>query len=467
MRKFLMFLFALAFVVPSYAQHFKNEAEVKALAKTDSYANYALIAECYASGDCGLERSYSKAASYYKEAWRKSKDPHYRREEAIARMAMPNERPAGLRILESLASGANPDSESVSILANTYCENASNSYELEKCCNYSSKLSDFSQPASIYASARCIVSPANTIKVMASAALLKPDVRADKLMAQLHFDSENREELIPLLEGYANKGHAWAQDMLGVVYGQNWEGQNLVKSERLLTRAARQNYYPAFLHLGQFYLATEKGAVKKNAINWLTKAARQGNYDAILLLSVIYYTGNADRVNGEKFVRWAKEAVNMDATNSLLANICTAYYEGYFDLKPDHKQALTYCKKATDILKDDTARGYYALLLLENDKEPIKNSAAMELLQKSAEGGVPQSNLKLAEIYYLNRDQDPAYFKKAYMFIYACYKANMVSEILPPLSDLEGSLTADEIEVLRHDSNTYSHAIKIYLGMHN
>jgi uncharacterized protein len=125
-----------------------------------------------------------------------------------------------------------------------------------------------------------------------------------------------------LTRPFAERGLAWAQDYLGVMY-QNGQGVSKDHKEAVVwyRKAAEQGYANAQRNLGLMY-RHGTGVVKdeKEAVAWYRKAAEQGQATAQVNLGIMYHLGKGvlqDHAEAEKWYQKAAAQGNEMAQGNL------------------------------------------------------------------------------------------------------------------------------------------------------
>lgn len=108
------------------------------------------------------------------------------------------------------------------------------------------------------------------------------------------------------------------------------------------TKAAKENYAPAQVRLGEILDASE---YDKEAVDWYRKAAEQGNAAGEYHLGHMYVSGEGVERNAEKALYWMRLSAGK---NYLLAlrSLAQAYRKGELGLTIDLDQSKLYEDKA-------------------------------------------------------------------------------------------------------------------------
>ena len=162
--------------------------------------------------------------------------------------------------------------------------------------------------------------------------------------------------------------------------------QNLDKAEKLLTKAAKKEYVPAYRGLGRVYM--RKGYTEEG-LKWYDKAALCGDKIAARMLGDAYYNGaegieqnntkaqyyyekaleigedkddatvhsnlgylyaSSEKPEIDKAISHYTRAIELDESNSgAYFDLGQIYYWGLGGIKKDYKKAIQYYKQAADL----------------------------------------------------------------------------------------------------------------------
>jgi TPR repeat protein len=197
--------------------------------------------------------------------------------------------------------------------------------------------------------------------------------------------------------GWANKGKAWAQYMLGSLYarGKGVE-QSSVKAVEYYTKAADQGHASAQSNLGVMYLNGESVEQSDDkAIEYFDSAAEQGELNAISNLDVIvkclvskaekgnlaaqkklgimYYIGNGVKqsyTNAIKYCTMAAEQNDKDSIEliaEVIPIVCVSCNKMKNNLKSCPCKSVYYCNKQCQKIHWNKHKGKHRSLI-ENNK---------------------------------------------------------------------------------------------------
>lgn len=172
-------------------------------------------------------------------------------------------------------------------------------------------------------------------------------------------DQGSYEEGIAGIRKAAELGNAYAQDVLGLIYG-NGQGVDVDFGQALtwFRKSAEQGYVSAQGHLGTAY---EKGfGVAQDyaeAITWYSKAAKQGDVGSQLQLGVMYEKGMGVTQDFVQAISWYTKAAE-EGSYHAQSNLATMYAKGT-GVKADNKLAYVWSSvAATSWDPKDDAAGY-------------------------------------------------------------------------------------------------------------
>lgn len=119
--------------------------------------------------------------------------------------------------------------------------------------------------------------------------------------------------------------------------------EDLSKAMEFFSKAAKQNYAPAQVRLGEILDTSE---YDQEAVEWYRKAAEQGNPAGEYDLGHMYVSGEGVEENAEKALYWFRRAAEK---NYLLAvkSLAHAYRKGELGLTIDLEQAKLLEDKAS------------------------------------------------------------------------------------------------------------------------
>ena len=210
--------------------------------------------------------------------------------------------------------------------------------------------------------------------------------------------------------------------------------QNLDKAEKLLTKAAKKEYVPAYRQLGRVYMRkgyTEEGlkwydkaalSGDKNAARWLGDAYYNGadgieknntkaqyyyekvvemgeeKDDAIVHYNLGYLYGSAEKPEIDKAISHYTKAIELDESNSAaFFDLGQIYYWGIGGIKKDYQKAIQYYKQAADL---DNPTALWNLAVCYDNGQGVKknHNVAVEYAKKAADLGFQEAKNYLEQL---------------------------------------------------------------------
>ncbi|MER1941175.1 tetratricopeptide repeat protein [Castellaniella sp. FW104-16D08] len=162
------------------------------------------------------------------------------------------------------------------------------------------------------------------------------------------------EEALRELKPVAEQGHAWAQDLLGLMYAQG-QGvpQDDAQANKWYRAAANQGYAEAQNRFGWMYLSG-RGVPKdeEEAVKWIQAAADQGNAHAQSSLGFMYAQGLGVSQNYNESIKWYRAAAEQgDAVAQF--HLGLLYEIGRNGAQKDYAEALKWYSAAAAQGKQD------------------------------------------------------------------------------------------------------------------
>ena len=138
----------------------------------------------------------------------------------------------------------------------------------------------------------------------------------------------------------ADKGDAWAQAMLGVMY---FNGEGVPKNNEVALgwfhRSAEQENMLAQYHLGNFFFAgIIVPADAKQAAHFYEKSAKQKNALAQYMLGMMYFNGNGVNQNKTASAEWLKLAAEQGQPDACI--LLGQFYAKGVGVKHDDEEAF-------------------------------------------------------------------------------------------------------------------------------
>lgn len=241
-------------------------------------------------------------------------------------------------------------------------------------------------------------------------------------LAQQYDEAEEYEKSLPIYVELANKGHAEAQNELGLFYEMGDAGVEIdvEKAFEWYMKSAKQGCAEAMVNLGDLYSSGNLSSGKDidKAFDWYMKSASQDNADAMVKLGDLYNYGRLpEGQNLVKAVGWYEKAKELGAFEAI-CRIGSLYQDGQY-FEKDLQKAIDCYFEALECAEEDDKRlpAFYLGLAFEETKEYEKS---FEYLKQAADLGEDLAYLVLGESYELGRgvekDYNKAfdYFSKAY-----------------------------------------------------
>lgn len=223
--------------------------------------------------------------------------------------------------------------------------------------------------------------------------------------------TENQLQAAGWIRKAAEKGHAGAQGMLGLMYAIELVGErDQVLAAKWYQLAANQGNANAQYKLAVIYAGA--GGMKYSAAKsvpkdidkakeWATKAAQHGVAKAQTLLgALLLKTGTSEKAYAESFSWLRKAATQADPEAQVF--IGDIYVSGT-GVPKDYPQAITFYRKAIDTSGSKFAYGRLARMYEEGLGVPKDNTEALQLYEKASESTYSVSDaplhIKLARMY--------------------------------------------------------------------
>lgn len=213
---------------------------------------------------------------------------------------------------------------------------------------------------------------------------------------------QNNKSDLELLLPFAEKGNAYIQNKVGVIYENgNKVEKNLAEAFNWYEKAALQNNAWALNNLAKmYYIGNYVKEDFNKAFKYYKKSAELGNYLAQNTLGNMYFNGNGTTVDSEKAIYWYEKsaAQNYDMALSNLAFI----YENAKGVEQDLNKAIFYYEKAIQM---NNAFAQYSLGNLYYEGKKIKQDydKAFNLIKKSALQNNKEAQFFLARMYIMGQ----------------------------------------------------------------
>ena len=210
---------------------------------------------------------------------------------------------------------------------------------------------------------------------------------------------------------HAQKGHAWAQYIIGTNY---YIDKDYKESYKWITLSANQGYAASQYVLSKLYengLGVEQS--DKKSVEWLSRAAENGENNSQGLLSSRYFNGDGVEKNYELAFKWcllAAQNGNIDSQMSLGA----LYYNGY-GVKKNFEEGFKWSKLSAE-------NGNIVAQCHLGDRyrtgEGVKKNyeESFKWFLRSAENGFKRAQVCTADYYRLGEGTTKSNFKSIYWF---------------------------------------------------
>ncbi len=178
----------------------------------------------------------------------------------------------------------------------------------------------------------------------------------------------------------ANNGSPQALTALGTMY-LNGKGatKDVEKADALLQQAARQNYLPAYLALGEHALAQDDTT---GALRWYNSAASLNDPQAYFALAQAYSQGKSAIYNPKEAFSWMMKAAEQDYSPAQ-KELATLYEQG-IGVEANQDLAAKWSEKAEATAQKNTANSGLEQLVLA-----LSNGKTTQLAQTSYQlGGI-------------------------------------------------------------------------------
>ncbi len=172
------------------------------------------------------------------------------------------------------------------------------------------------------------------------------DVTEQYAEGQNHYEQGNLKEAMESYRKAAEKGHAEAQNSLGIMYflGQGVK-EDHKEAVKWCRKAAEQGYPQAQYNLGTMYskgLGTEQDY--KEAAGWYLKAAEQGYAQSQTILGLMYSRGQGVEQDYREAVRWYRRAAEQGYVKAQY-NLGVMYTEGQ-GVEQNYREAVKWYRRA-------------------------------------------------------------------------------------------------------------------------
>lgn len=162
------------------------------------------------------------------------------------------------------------------------------------------------------------------------------------LKAHKYYKNQDFNQAFEKMMPIAEKGHAKAQMVVGVMY---LEGQgvnkNVEEGKKWMEMSAQQGLPAAQMLMGRLYVTEPKFKNMTKAESWLDKAAKNGDWYGYLMMGEFYLTGEYVEQDPNKAIEWFNKANHLPFAQYKLGLI-------YYFVKNDKDKAKFWLEKASN-----------------------------------------------------------------------------------------------------------------------